>query len=125
MNPTIETALNLLYQRQITTREQLLNEMLRVKTVQKHVGGQSAHLLDQARLFHLMQETSEDAFGVFSSDSDAFLRIYAALQSVDLIEFTLAIYENDRTGTVITPSYLNKYIASGYYSIIILMLLID
>lgn len=111
MNQTFEVALNQLYQYQMTTREQLLNEMLRVKTVRRHLDSQPAPSLDRAHLFRLMRETTEDAFGAFTADSDAFFRIYTALQAIDLVEFTLVIYENDRTGTVITPSHLNSYIA--------------
>jgi len=37
MSINIDLALNMLYQRQITSREQLLNEMLRVKMTQKEI----------------------------------------------------------------------------------------
>ncbi|GAB6152000.1 hypothetical protein JCM17380_07500 [Desulfosporosinus burensis] len=57
-----------------------------------------------------MKKTTEDELGFFPADRDVFFDIFEALKDVDLIDFTLEIYKNDRMGTVISPKYLNAYI---------------
>lgn len=120
MNKKIDTALNLLYQRQITSREQLLREMLRVKMI-LHELEESAGIpkdksldliADKNKLFQLMKKTTEDELGIFPADRADFIEIFEALKDIDLIKFTLEIYKDDRMGTVITPIYLNQYISS-------------
>lgn len=110
MSKNIELALNMLYQRQLSTREQLLNEILRVKLTLKNLEDNSYVLNDQEKLFQFMKKTTEDELGFFPADRDDFLDIFEALKDVDLIDFTLEIYKNDRMGTVISPKYLNAYI---------------
>lgn len=111
MNKLIDLALNVLYQRQLTSREQLLNEMLRVKMTLKQLE-QYPHIIDhQDKLFQFMKETTEDELGFFPADRDDFLAIFTALRNIDLIDFTVEIYKNDRMGTVISPLYLTSYIS--------------
>lgn len=128
MNINIDLALNMLYQRQIITREQLLNEILRVKLVQKEleqnkeiptpdvVGISDSHKkqvfgsLLKDKLFQFMKNATEDELGFFPADRDDFIEIYEVLKEIDLIDFTLKIFKNDRMGTVISPSYLTTYI---------------
>lgn len=110
MNKKIDLALNTLYQRQITSREQLLNEMLRVKMTLKTLEDHSNSNTDKENLFQLMKTTTEDECGVFSDEKDDFLEIFDVLKDIDLIEFTLEIYKNDRMGTVISPLYLSTFI---------------
>jgi len=107
----IDLALNMLYQRQISSREQLLNEMLRVKLTLKKLEGNSNIINDKEKLFQFMKKTTEDELGFFPADRDDFLDIFEALKDVDLIDFTLEIYKNDRMGTVISPVYLSTYIS--------------
>lgn len=107
----IDTALNVLYQRQLTSREQLLKEMLRVKmTLQKLQENLEVHQ-DKEKLFQLMKNTTEDELGFFPADRDDFFDIFETLKKIDLIDFTLAIYKNDRLGTLISPIYLTHYIS--------------
>lgn len=111
MNTNIELALNVLYQRQISSREQLLNEMLRIKMTLKNLEVNTNIINDKEKLFQLMKKTTEDELGFFPADRDDFLDIFEALKDIDLIEFALRIYKDDRMGTVISPVYLSAYIS--------------
>lgn len=113
----IDTALNLLYQRQISSREQLLKEMLRVKMTLKKAEENSIMLSDKEKLFQLMKKTTEDELGFFPADRDDFLDIFEAFKDIDLIDYTLEIYKNDRMGTVISPVYLNQYISDRIHNL--------
>ncbi|MDD4238780.1 MAG: restriction endonuclease subunit M/S, partial [Desulfotomaculaceae bacterium] len=111
MHINIDLALNVLYQRQITSREQLLNEMLRVKMTVKKLEDNSNMINDKEKLFSFMKKTTEDELGFFPADRDDFFDIFEVLKDIDLIAFTLEIYKNDRLGTVIAPVYLSTYIS--------------
>ncbi len=110
MNTNIDVALNVLYQRQLSSRGQLLNEMLRVKMTLIKLEKDSNITGDKEKLFQFMKKNTEDELGFFPADRDDFLDIFAALKDIDLIDFTLEIYKNDRMGTVIAPLYLTTYI---------------
>ncbi|MFZ3373792.1 MAG: restriction endonuclease subunit S [Desulfitobacteriaceae bacterium] len=109
MNLTIDLALNMLYQRQISSREQLLNEMLRVKLTLKKLADHSNIATDKEQLFQFMKKTTEEELGFFPADRDDFMGIFDALKGIDLIDFTLEIFKNDRLGTIIAPGYLTTY----------------
>ncbi len=111
MNKNIDVALNVLYQRQLYTREQLLNEMLRVKMLLKKLMEKSKIMDDKEKLFQFMKKTTEEELGFFPADRVDFFDIFEALKDIDLIDFTLEIYKNDRMGTVIAPIYLSSYIS--------------
>lgn len=111
MNINIDAALNVLYQRQITSREQLLKEMLRVKMTIKKAEENSKILTDKEKLFQLMKKTTEEELGFFPADRADFLDIFEALKDIDLIDYTLEIYKNDRMGIVISPVYLCQYVS--------------
>ncbi|MGH4120518.1 restriction endonuclease subunit S [Clostridium sp.] len=110
MNKNIDLALNKLYQRQIVTREQLLNEILRVKLTQKELHLNTKVVNDKEKLFQFMKKTTEDELGFFPADRDDFADIYESLKDIDLIEVTIEIFKNDRMGTIISQSYLTTYI---------------
>ncbi len=112
MNINIGTALNTLYQRKLSSREQLLKEMLRVKMTLKKLHEYPDICENKEKLFRLMKKTTEDELGFFPADRDDFFDIFKALKDIDLIDFTLEIYKNDRLGTVITPVYLTRYISA-------------
>lgn len=112
MNTNIDAALNILYQRQISSREQLLKEMLRVKMMLKKIEQEDPHILsDQQEIFQLMKQSTEDELGFFPADRADFIDIFKALKDIDLIDFTLEIYKNDRMGMIIAPAYLCQYIS--------------
>lgn len=110
MKLTIDLALNKMYQRQITSREQLLNEMLRVKLTVEKLQGRLDLANDNEKLFQFMKQTTENELGFFPADRDDFIEIFEVLKDIDPIEFTLEIYKNDRMGTVISPVYLTTFI---------------
>src|SRR5690554_5293781 len=111
MTAKIDIALNTLYQREISTRDQLLNEMLRVKLTQQKAAAE----LSKNQLFSLMKDSTEDLLGFFPADRDDFYAIYQVLNNIDPIDFTTHIYNNDRTGTVLSPSCLIEYIKQRIY----------
>lgn len=117
MNTNIDSALNVLYQRQISSREQLLRELLRVKMTLQKVEENADILTDKEKLFQLMKKTTEDELGFFPADRADFLDIFEALRDIDLIDFTLEIYRNDRMGMVISPVYLSHYISDRIHKL--------
>jgi hypothetical protein len=106
----INIALNVLYQREITSREQLLNEMLRVKITQRSISNDNVQ--DKEKLFQLMKKTTEDELGFFPADREDFFDIYQTLKDFDLLNFTQEVYKDDRTGTIVSPTNLTRYITS-------------
>jgi len=85
--------------------------MLRVKLTLKKLEETSAFTIDKEKLFQYMKQATEDELGFFPADRDDFWDIYEALKDIDLIDFTLEIYKNDRMGTVMSPLYLSSYIS--------------
>lgn len=110
MNVIIDAALNVLYQRQISSREQLLKEMLRVKMTLRETEKNLNILADKEKLFQLMKKTTEDELGFFPADRADFIDIFETLKDIDLIDYTLEIYKDDRMGIVVSPKYLSQYI---------------
>ena len=109
MNQQVETVLNILYQRQITSREQLLREMLRVKMTVASL--ESGLPENKEKLFQTMKQCTEDDIGFIPADRDDFVEIFTALKDIDLIDFTLAIYRDDRVGTIFAPKSISALIA--------------
>lgn len=111
MNLNINVALNTLYQRQFSSRKELLNEMLRVKLTQEKLKENPSISENKEQLFQLMKEHTEEELGFFPADRDDFSEIYTVLKDIDLIEFTLEVYKDDRLGTIISPAYLSSYVS--------------
>jgi type I restriction-modification system DNA methylase subunit len=108
---SIDYFLNLFTIRGITSREQLLNEMLRVKLTAKAMKSQKKSIQDEDQLFELMKQSTENTIlGYFPGDRDFFSTVYKVAHNVDLIEFTLKLYQNDRFGQIFSPVYLTEYI---------------
>jgi type I restriction-modification system DNA methylase subunit len=111
VNTAIDYFINLFTIRGITSREQLLNEMLRVKLTAKAMKSQKKSIQDEYQLFELMKQSTENTIlGYFPGDKDFFNSIYKVAHNVDLIEFTLKLYQNDRFGQIFSPVYLTEYI---------------
>ena len=70
MADPIENALNELYQRQITTRVQLLSEMLRVKWTQAALKGKQITEKNKEEIFLLMKRLTEEPLGFFPADRE-------------------------------------------------------
>jgi hypothetical protein len=58
----------------------------------------------------MKQSTENTILGYFPGDKDFFNSIYKVAHNVDLIEFTLKLYQNDRFGQIFSPVYLTEYI---------------
>jgi hypothetical protein len=112
VNTTMNLALNTLYQSEIVSREQLLNEMLRVKMTLNKLEDKPSSKKSKDKLFQLMKTTTEEELGLFQYDKDDFIDIFDTLKDINLIQFTLEIFKNDRLGTVISPDYLTSYISN-------------
>ncbi len=113
MNTSIEYFINLFTIRGITSREQLLNEMLRVKLTAKEMKAQKKAIQDEDKLFELMKLSTENTIlGYFPGDKEFFNSIYRVAHNVDLIGFTLKLYQNDRFGQIFSPAYLTEYISN-------------
>jgi hypothetical protein len=113
VNPSINLFINSFAVRGITSREQLLNEMLRVKLTARAVKSQKKPLQDGEQLFELMKQSTESTIlGYFPGDRDFFSTIYKIAEGIDLIEYTLKLYQNDRFGQIFSPAYLTEYISS-------------
>lgn len=113
MNPSIDIFINSFAMRGITSREQLLNEMLRVKLTARAVKSQETASRDGEQLFELMKNSTESTIlGYFPGDRDFFLSVYKIAQEIDLIEYTVKLYQNDRFGHIFSPAYLTEYVCS-------------
>ena len=111
MNVSIDIFINTFALRGITSREQLLNEMLRTKLTEQALKTQKAAPKNDGQLFELMKQTTEGTIlGYFPGDRDFFLSVYNNSKDIDLIEYTLKLYQNDRFGQVFSPAYLTEYI---------------
>ena len=109
MNSDLFHALEKLYQMQITSRERLLTEILRVKLLLKELDNKPP--TDPEQLFQLMKKTTEGDLGSFSADRDDFQKIFETLKDIDLLAFALAIFKDDRMGTVVSPKCLTAFIS--------------
>lgn len=113
MNTPIDIFINSFALRGITSREQLLNEMLRVKLTEQAVKSREASPCDGEKLFELMKHSTEHTIlGYFPGDRDFFLSIYHGAKEIDLIEYTVKLFQNDRFGHIFSPAYLTEYVGS-------------
>ncbi|WP_018704803.1 restriction endonuclease subunit S [Anaeromusa acidaminophila] len=111
MNTSIDVFINTLAMRGITSREQLLNEMLRVKLTAKAAKLQKDAPQNDGQIYELMKQATENTIlGYFPGDKDFFSAVYKSSKDIDLIECTLKLYQNDRFGQVFSPAYLTEYV---------------
>lgn len=109
-----------LRERNVTDREQIATELLRVKLTQREVQRQfgSAEALNEAILYQTMKEETESRLGYFPGDQKWFAELYAAGAGLDLLEELEELFRKDRSGVVISPRYLVDYfsrtLASGH-----------
>lgn len=108
MTQEIELALNALYLRQITTREQLIREALRVAMTRASATAEMG--VDE--LFSIMKFGTESKLGHFRADREDFYAIYMALSDIDLFDFVSAVCENDREGHSAVPHLLTEYVCT-------------
>ena len=114
MNPSINIFNNSFAMRGITSREQLLNEMLRVKLTARAAESMQQTADSGEQLFRLMKKSTENTIlGYFPGDRDFFLTVYKIAQEIDLIEYAVNLYQNYRFGHmhIFSPAYLTEYIS--------------
>jgi len=111
VNASIDIFINTFALRGITSREQLLNEMLRAKLTEQALKIQKAAQRNDGQLFELMKQTTEGTIlGYFPGNHDFFLSVYNNSKDIDIIEYTLKLYRNDRFGQIFSPAYLTEYV---------------
>jgi ubiquinone/menaquinone biosynthesis C-methylase UbiE len=83
VNTSIDYFINLFTIRGITSREQLLNEMLRVKLTAKAMKSQKKSNQGEDQLFELMKQSTENTIlGYFPGDRDFFSTVYKVAHSL-------------------------------------------
>lgn len=111
MNTLIDHFNNIFASRGITSRDQLLNEMLRIKLTQKEMDAQEFSYEKAVQLFEFMKTTTEGTLlGYFPGDSELFSLAYSVATEISLVDYTLALYKNNRLGNIFSPAYLTEYI---------------
>lgn len=114
MNSKIQLFCETLYQRDLISKEQITREILRVKKtkmyIEKEENDKSKIERNPDKLFDKMKEKIEvDKLGYFPGDRDLFFKLYELGKDIDILEFIIEIYKNDRSGTIIAPRYLTDY----------------
>ena len=116
MMSVIEEFWNLLYQRDIISKEQLVTEALRVVKTYRHINkgnGIGTEHEDKNQIFEVMKTVSEKAgLGYFPGDRDYFLELYNIGKDMDILEYAIRTYHNDRSGMVFVPRLIPTFIAN-------------
>lgn len=112
MIDNVEVVLSHFYNRNISTREHLLTEVLRVKTMVQTLKNSDVASLGKEKLFEQMKISTESKFGYFPGDRDFFIETYELCKNIDIVEFAVEIYKNDRMGTVISSSLFTDYVST-------------
>ncbi|MFC0215040.1 restriction endonuclease subunit S [Paenibacillus chartarius] len=106
----IESFWNICLLHDISTRDQLLREAIRVirtkKFIEQHESSDKTLVTEPDKLFQLMKEwVGERELGHFPGDRDLFYKLYHAGKDMDLLEYALQTLQQDRvTGVMIVPS---------------------
>jgi len=106
---SIEAILDRYYQRGISSRAQLLNEMLRVKLTERAVREYHGNEDDEDLPYDVMRQTTEPKLGFFPADRDFFGEMYRLFKEADPAAFTLEIFKNDRSGPYFAPLHITEY----------------
>jgi hypothetical protein len=116
MNRKIEVFWNVLHQRGLNKKDELLRELLRVKFTDNKLKDKKLDINtiinNSDKIFKLMKESTEEVLGYFPGDRDFFLEIFQTGREIDLLEFAIQTFKNDRTGRVIAPGYLINYLST-------------
>jgi len=115
MDKKFEIFWNYLYQRDITGKEQIIKEALRVVRTKKYLENNQISLTkirkDPENLFQIMKDDVEsENLGYFPGDRDFFAQLFDMGRDFDILDFTFETLKNDRFGTLFSPHYLNNFI---------------
>jgi hypothetical protein len=111
--PLIESFWNICLLHEISSRDQLLREAIRIKLTRRMIEQQGAvhsSVLDPEKLFRWMKDkVGERELGHFPGDQDLFYRLYQAGKDIDLLEYALQTLQQDRvTGSIIAHSSITE-----------------
>lgn len=113
----IETFWNICLLHDISSRDQLLREAIRVKLTRKILEQQGAahtSVLDPEMLFRWMKDNiGERELGHFPGDRELFYRLYQAGKDIDLLDYALQTLQQDRVtgGIIIHSSIMERFVA--------------
>jgi len=115
MDKKFEIFWNYLYQRDITGKEQIIKEALRVIRSKKYLENNQITSTkirkDPEIFFRIMKENIEsEGLGYFPGDRDFFTQLFELGKDFNILDFTFETLKNDRFGTLFSPHYLNNFI---------------
>ncbi|SFJ71383.1 restriction endonuclease subunit S [Thermoflavimicrobium dichotomicum] len=101
----------LLIEREVTELRQIATELLRVHLTKEAclTEGDEGLYHDEHTLYERMKEETEQRLGYFYGDPDWFKELYVIGEQIDFLQGFLALFEQDRTGVIVSPSYLTDY----------------
>lgn len=116
MQKNVEKFWNTFYEKGFTKKDELLREMIRIKLTKLYLQNNDLPIKevseDADKLYKIMKSASEENIGYFPGDRVFFQEIFKLGKEIDLLDFTLQTYKNDRTGKIISPKYLTHHIIS-------------
>lgn len=114
MKNQIEKFWNILYGRGISSKEDIVREILRIKFTEAALGKElsGGEELSSEVLYETMRKRTEEELGYFPGDRNFFRELYDLGKLVDLQEFAIQTYKNDRMGTIMAPMHLTSYMVN-------------
>lgn len=114
MKNQIEQFWNSLYSRGISSKKELIREMIRIKLTEDGLNNDfsSKEEMSSDELYETMKKITEKEIGYFPGDRDFFKELYDLAKAIDLQSFTIQTYKSDRMGTIIAPMHLTSYMAN-------------
>jgi len=115
MDKKFELFWNYLYQRDLTSKDQIVREALRVVRTKKCLIKNQISITeikkDPEKLFQIMKENiKSESLGYFPGDRDFFFQLFDMGKDFNILYFTFETLKNDRFGTLFSPHYLNNFI---------------
>ncbi|MFA6815013.1 MAG: restriction endonuclease subunit S [Parabacteroides sp.] len=103
-----------LYNREICSKKELVREMVRIKLteVERKKISLCKEDLPSEDLYETMKKRTEEELGYFPGDRDFFYELYDLGRDIDLQEFAIQTYKNDRMGMILAPMHLASYMAN-------------
>lgn len=112
----IETFWNICLLHDISTRDQLLREAIRVtrtKQILEQKGLETALSTDSEKLFQWMKEQiGEKELGHFPGDRDLFYKLYHSGKDIDLLDYALQTIQQDRVigGIIVHAGIIEQFV---------------
>lgn len=115
LNNTIELFWNYLYQRDLTSKDQIVKEALRVIRTKNYLEENQISPTkikkDPEKLFQIMKDNIEsENLGYFPGDRDFFAQLFELGKDFDILDFTFETFKSDRSGILFSPHYLINFI---------------